>query len=219
MTGTIQEFDYSVDLMKSLLWQYQGAVRLQELIEEKQDWYDINQTAFWTDWQRDVFDLQTANYFGLSVWAIILGQPIIFPNVANPNKENWGFGSFHVNFNRGNFASTTGFTYVLSPETARILLKLRYFQLVSSGTVPETNRMLKFVFADYGDAYLIDGHDMTQLYIFTFALPSDLKFLFDNYDVLPRPAGVGSSYRVVVEESWGFGEFHENFDHGNFSEE
>lgn len=196
MTETIQTFDTSVDVMQTILWQYDGATRLQTLLQEKQAWYDINQTQFWDDWYRDVFDLRTANYFGLSVWAIILGQPIIFNNVGDPAQIAFGFNShvFHKNFNRSNFARKDGFTYVLGIDAARILLQLRYFQLTSSGTVPETNRMLKYVFGDMGLAYLVDNNDMTQEYIFTFALSADLKFLFTNFDILPRPAGVSSSY-------------------------
>lgn len=218
MTDTIQSIDTSVDVMQSLLWQYNEALRLQSLLQSKQDWYDENQAGFWNDWYTDIFNLKTANSFGLSVWAIILQQPIIFNNVANPNKVSWGFGSPHPNFTRGNFAQTDGYTYILPKETARILLRLRYYQLTTAGTVPEINRMLKDVFSDKGSAYLLDGNNMTQLYIFGFEPGSDLRFIFDNFDILPRPAGVGSSYRIEVVPSWGFGIYHENFTNGNFFE-
>lgn len=199
MIETIQTFDTSVNVTQALLWQYNEASRLQELLQEKQVWYTTNQTAFWDDWYRDVFDMRTANMFGLSVWSIILGQPIVFNNVGNPAQIPWGFNShvFHTNFNRGNFVSTSGFTYILSTGVARIALQLRYFQLTSSGTVPETNRMLKYVFGEQGLAYLVDNGDMTQQYVFKFPLSSELEFLFRNADVLPRPAGVASGFEVV----------------------
>lgn len=218
MTDTIQTYDPSVNLLQALLWQYNEASRLQSLATEKQAWYDNNQAAFWSGFYTDIFNLKTANYFGLSLWSILLGQPIIFSNIGNPNKINFGFGSPHKNFTNGNFVSNSGFNYVLSTETARILLQLRYFQLTSAGTIPEVNRMLKYVFADMGQAFLLDGNNMTQDYVFTFELNSELRFLFNNYDILPRPAGVASSYRVETYDSWGFGAFHENFGNGNFSE-
>jgi len=217
MAKTIQQFDFSVDLLQALLWQYNEAKNLQELLTEKSAWYTENQTYFWENWYRDVFDLRTANDFGLAVWSIILGQPL-FINKGPDNKPTWGFGQYYVNFERGNFSSQTGSSYRLSTETARILLRLRYYQLIGSGCVPEVNRLLADVFKDRGKAYLIDNLDMTQLYIFTFPLSSDLIFLFNNFDILPRPAGVGSSYQVIVNESWGFDQYHENFDNGNFSE-
>lgn len=218
MTSTIQQFDYTVNLLKALLWEYNEATNLQALLRQKQDWYNTNQTEFWEDFYTNIFNLQTANDFGLQIWAIILGQPL-FVNGTPSDRVTWGFGTPHENFTRGNFSGTSSGTHRLGTETARVLLQLRYFQLVSSGTVPETNRALKWIFGEnYGPAWLNDNHDMTQFYTFTFPLPSDLQFIFNNFDVLPRPAGVGSSYRVIVDETWGFDSSHENFDHGNFSE-
>jgi hypothetical protein len=213
----IQEFDFSVNLLKAILWQYNDASNLQNIVAAEQAFYTTHQKEFWESWVRDVFDLKTANDFGLTVWSIILGQPL-FINKSFEERPTWGFGQYHVNFNRGNFSAGGNASYRLNTESARILLRLRYYQLTGSGTVPSINRILADVFEGYGAAYLLDNLDMTQVYIFTFAIPADLQFLFKNFDVLPRPAGVGSDYQVIVNESWGFDEFHENFDNGNFSE-
>lgn len=211
----IQLFNFSVDLIKASLWQYDQATNLQGLLNQKAEWYNENQTDFWQNWIRDVFFLDTANDFGLTVWGIILGQPL-YVNIPNENRPTWGFEEFHRNFERGNFSP--GSSQRLRTETARILLKLRYVQLISSGTIPESNRRLAWVFKDYGPVWVNDLYDMTQFVTFGFPIPSDLLFIFNNFDVLPRPAGVGSDYRVVVGEAWGFDADHENFDHGNFSE-
>ena len=76
MAATIQEFDFSVDLLQAILWQYNNATSLQSLLNSEQAWVIENQTEFWENWLRDVFDLRTANEFGLSVWSIILGIPL-----------------------------------------------------------------------------------------------------------------------------------------------
>lgn len=218
MVNDIQRIDLSVNLLKALLWQYNEAARLQFLLEAEAAWYKENHTDFWERWYTDVFNLETCNDFGLTIWAIILRQPLFVLNTES-DRPTWGFGSYHVNFERGNFTAGAGDVHRVSSETARILLQLRYFQLISSGTVPETNRMLKQIFAqNYGLAWLNDNHDMTQFYTFTFPLPADLRYIFDNFDVLPRPAGVGSGYVIAINETWGFDEYHENFDNGNFSE-
>lgn len=190
----IQEFDFSVDLLKSVLWQYDNATNLQGLLAQKQAWYDINQRVFWESWITNVFDLRTANDFGLSVWSIILGQSL-FTTFPQPSTlVYWGFGSSNQNFLNGNFASLNGGSSVYTTPTARLLLRLRYFQLTSSGTVPETNRMLKYLFGDdYGDAYLVDNLDMTQTYTFQFVIPAEISYMLNNTDVLPRPAGVKST--------------------------
>lgn len=190
----IQTFNFSVDLLRAILWQYTSATNLQGILNAKNTWYIQNQTDFWNDWLTDVFDLRTANSFGLSVWSMILGQPI-FTNFGPVNPTNaFGFTSNHKNFDNGNFGSVTGGNRVYTPTVARLLLQIRYFQLISSGTVPETNRLLKYLFAeDYGLAYLVDNHDMSQTYYFEFVIPSEIRYMLDNTDVLPRPAGVKST--------------------------
>ena len=214
----IQSFDFSVDVLKALLWQYNKAENLESLLTKKQAWYDANQEQFWTDWLTNVFDLRTANDFGLAVWSIILNLPLFVTNPPDSlSKPTFGFNDpFYKNFNRGNFSNFRGSATSLSQPVKRLALRLRYFCLQSSGTVPEINRFLKQVFAGFGACYLLDGLNMTQRYIFQFPLTSELKYLFDNFDVLPRPAGVGSGYYDATKKYFGFGEFRLNFNRGNF---
>lgn len=211
----IQAFDFSVNLLQAILWQYNDAVRLQSLLEDKSLWYETEHSEFWADWFVDVFDLRTANDFGLVVWAIILNVPLTITSGENENVDLWGFGEFRRNFNRGNFApSSTGIR--LTTEQKRLVLQLRYFQLVTRGAVPEVNKFLAYVFKDMGRVYMLDGLDMTITYVFQFAPPPILLYVLENYDVLPRPAGVGVNYVVAVRDSFGFGAFHRNFNRGTF---
>lgn len=214
--GTIQQFDFSLNLLQAILWQYTNAQTLQSLLTQKQRWYDVNQQQFWQDWYDDVFNLQSANAFGLSVWSIILGLPLFVNNPA-PGDEGAVFGfdtQTGFNFDNGIFGDLN--TYQLPTETARLALQLRYFQLTGSGTVPEVNRMLAFVFQNYGRAWLTDNHDMTQTYIFDFPVTFDLQYLFDNYDILPRPAGVSSTWVDATRDYFGFASGDFNFDNGTF---
>lgn len=211
----IQAFDYAVNLLQAILWQYNDATRLQSLLENKQSWYDAQYSEFWTDWYRDVFNLETANDFGLTVWAIILNIPLTITSGQQPSPDLWGFGPFRKNFNRGNFApSTSGIR--LTTAQKRLVLKLRYFQLITRDAIPEINTFLKYAFGDYGKVYALDGLDMTMDYVFTFAPPSQLRFVLQSFDVLPRPAAVKVNYVVLVRDTFGFGPFHLNFNRGNF---
>lgn len=223
-TVQIQELDFSVNLLQALLWQYQNAPSLSSLLESKQAWYTENETEFWQDWITNVFDLRTANQFGLEVWSIILDFPIFINLNPSEDNQNWGFGSNRFNFSNGNFAPANGGTIVLPLATNRLALQLRYFQLCSSGTVPEINRFMNYVFAQYnnaapGSVFLVDNLDMTQTYYFLFPVTWDLAFLFNNFDILPRPAGVGTNYKDTTLNYWGFGLNRLNFSNGNFSPE
>ena len=217
MPDAIQQFSYNVDLLKALLWQYNDAVNLQALLEAKDTWYANNETAFWTDWYTNVFNLETADAFGLAVWSIILNQPLyVNGGTAAPQSGIFGLGSYNQNLNNGNFGPQSGQTYQFSLETSRLLLRLRYYQLTSSGTVPEINRMLKSLFSKYGFVYLVDNHDMTQQYLFYFTIPSEILLMLTSFDVLPRPAGVQSIIQETTVVPFGLGSNNANFTNGNF---
>lgn len=219
--ATVQEFDFSVDLMRALIWQYNDAERLQQLVQQEQDWYTENQKNFWINWQRDVFDLRTANDFGLSVWSIILGVPLVVEVAPSaPTKVPFGYGVYNRNYNRGNYSRAFAGAQSLTTEQARIVLLLRAFQITTNGAVPQINRFLAYLFRDEGSVYVIDPLDMGEnIYVFTFVPSARLRFVLKNYDLLPRPAGTGSSTLVQTATAWGFDEFHENFDNGNFAQE
>lgn len=219
--STIQTVNASADILRALLWQHNHAARLESLLQAKQAWYDENQQGFWSDWVRDVFDLRTANDFGLTVWAIILGLPLGAELPPN-NGPRWAFGSAgsrRRNFGRGNFGSLSNTLAGLTTEQKRLALRLRYFQLVSRCTVPEINRYLAQVFEDVGSVYVLDAGNMEfATFVFSFVPSSPLEFILRNFDLLPRPAGVGLRFIVSAEGVWGFGPDNENFDNGNFYE-
>lgn len=220
MTGNIQEFDFSVDVMQALLWRHNRADRLTSLLEQKQSWYDLNHEQFWEDWFTNVFDLRTANDFGCSVWAKVLGVPlgvIVQPDYTT--KKIFGFAAFGDNFSGSNFANKTQTVIPLTLAQKRLVLRLRYAQLIAKGaSVTWVNRIIKYIFSDlgYGPVYVLDGLDMTCDYVFTFVIPSALQFVLQNYDILPRPDGVKLNFVSTVRKVFGFGPYQENFFDGNF---
>ena len=215
MTTTIQEFDFSVDLLQAILWQYNEATNLQAILQENQDFYNIQQTQFWTNWIGDVFDLRTANDFGCAVWSIILGLPTTIPVSADAaDGDSWGFEGFRKNFDNGNFSAGAENFIQLSIEQKRTVLRMRYFQLTSRGTVPEFNRFLREIFGP--GVYILDGLDMTGEIIFQTEPSAQTKLILKYYDILPRPAGVLLNWSVLTQDAWGFEQYRVNFEHGNF---
>lgn len=225
----VEALDYRVDVMRALLWQHNQAPILESLLTQKQAWYDENVSDFWADWVRDVFDLRTANAFGCQVWARILGLGLSVTTGPTPlDKATFGFGAdtgsnTNKNFENGNFGQLGSESSGLTLQQQRLLLRLRYFQLISRCTVPEINRFMAIVFGDLGKVYVQDLNDMSfVVYVFDFSPDSDLQFLLDNFDLLPRPAAVGSTYTVLSRETWGFGHDDgsdngfENYQNGTF---
>src|SRR5690606_32956168 len=123
----IEDFESTVDLMQVLLWQYNDAVRLQKIIEVKQLWYDKYHTDFWINWERDVFDLRTANYSCVLVRVVILDISMSSEVPASSEtKVALGFGSRRKNFNNCYFKRSEAGAVILTPELRRIVLSLRY---------------------------------------------------------------------------------------------
>lgn len=210
---TVQEFDFNVDLLRAVLWQYQDATGLQSVLQAKSAWYDENQRDFWTNWTRDVFDLTTANDFGCAVWGVILGLPLSIGQPGTGDRPNWGFGPDNLPFQLGTFGRLSDGVASLTLEQKRLILRLRYFQIISDGSVPHTNFALQTVF---GQGYVVDNLDMTVTYVFQTELSSQIRTVLEQFDLLPRPAGVGINIIYLTNPVWGFGPNNENFNNGPF---
>lgn len=214
--STVQSLDYNVDLLRAILWQYEDSDRLKTLVLAKQEWVDQYQSQFWADWYRDVFNIDTATKFGLSVWGRILDISLGVEREPQPAKISFGFGQYNANFNNGNFGSLSQTTQPLSLEQQRLVIRMRYFQITCRPTVPEINEFLAYIFKDQGAAYVIDNLDMSMTYVFGFAPSSELQYILQNYNLLPRPSAVDVSWISFSRDSFGFGDANLNFNNGNF---
>jgi len=216
----IQEFDFSIDLLQAILWEYNDASAIQSLLNSKQAWYTNNQTIFWDNWFIDVFNLASANSFGLCVWSIILNLPLFLNPTPDPvGKPIWGFGIYNKNFEHGNFTSSQGDIITLTDAQRRIVLQLYYFKLTSRCAIPEINAFLNYAFQEHGSAYVLDNLKMEIEVVFRFNIDANLLLVIQEYDLIPRAAGVGIRYTVDLGTVWGFGSFNQNFQNGNFIEE
>lgn len=208
----IQLFDFSINVLKVIPWMADQSPNLRGLLEKYQLWYTAEHTAFWSAWERDVFNLNTANDFGLNVWSIILDLPLYIPVEASPKDyPAFGFADFGMNFDNGNFATDSDYVASLTTEQKRQLLKLRWWQITSSGTIPDINRAMADVFGS-GTAYALDGHDMTISYIFLEDLPDSMFSIIQKFDIVPRPSGVRANYLIQPRRAFGFDPYGENFD-------
>lgn len=55
-----------------LLWQYSNTPRLSQIVQNEIAFFKENAQDFFSNWYNDVFNLKTANSFGLNVWGFIL---------------------------------------------------------------------------------------------------------------------------------------------------
>ncbi|MFN6885292.1 DUF2612 domain-containing protein, partial [Proteus mirabilis] len=166
----IQQFDYHSDLLQAILWQYENADKLKSLAHFKADYFHQSTVLFWQNWYRDIFNIDTANDFGLAVWGRILDVPLgIDISPSEKTKIGFGFGKKKANFN-ANFRRNTDYTLSLTLDQKRMLIRMRYFNLTQSPTVTNINQFLKrFFWRGESKVFVLDPFDMTYMYyVFNF---------------------------------------------------
>ena len=208
---TVQQFDFSVNVLQSLIWQYNDATSLQTLIEKKQEWIDENWRDFWDNWYRDVFDLRTANDFGLSVWSKILG--VQFTLSEDIPTVVFSFDGGGQTFDNAGFLS--GGALVLTKEQKRTILQLRYRQMTSKATVDDVYYAVSQILSGGG---VLDNLDMSMTLTMSDYPDGYSLFILDNYEhVIPRPAGVKFNRRFGYSNWFGFeGSGGQSFDNSSF---
>ncbi|WGN90798.1 hypothetical protein [Burkholderia phage vB_BglM_WTB] len=168
---------YSNDSTQAIKWLQNKAPKLQALINAKADWYSSFNDQFWTEWYTNVFNLDTANTFGLQVWCIILGLPSTQFGLF-PVGQSWAYGAARENYvysgtlpapagssAGGNFFGGSDST-LLNLDEVRFALKLRYAALVGNGRIAYINRMLNWIFNkgqpwDYASKRYVYAADIT----------------------------------------------------------
>lgn len=88
---------YNGDLTQALKWLENNAPQITELVTGYQTWRVTNNDTFWTNWRSAVFNLDTANSFGLMIWCQILGVPSDLVGLV-ANNYAWAFGEYRKNF-------------------------------------------------------------------------------------------------------------------------
>lgn len=149
---------YNTNILQALKWQENNAPNITSLITQKANWYQNFNAQFWQNWTQNVFDLRTANNFGILIWCIILGVPSQLFGLYG-NTRAWAYGASRQNYVYsqggtpppgsntvgGNFAGG-GATTVVNLQEARWALMLRYAALVSNGRIAFVNKMLNWIF-------------------------------------------------------------------------
>ena len=213
---TIRNYECSVDLLRVLLWQDNESVNLQQLLTLKQNWYNTNHCEFWNNWVVDVFDLRTANEFGLRVWSEILNVPLFGTTEASPSDYlAFGFDAFGTGFGQGNFATDSNSNFGLTLEQQRIVLRLKAFKIQSRANYRDTNAFLSHLLG-HGVMYVLDGQDMSIQVVYTQTIGGELLRAVQDLDLIPRPSGVSIRFVFAGLQSWGFDPLGLNFNNGNF---
>jgi hypothetical protein len=200
--GTIPAFNY----WETVISQYANSPILTQLIANFFQYIDPTQLI--DSFYDNVFNINTAQGYGLDVWGRRVGIPTRTINVAS--GKNLGFaeallvppGQVDTNvdpFNQSPFYAGGGLTssYALSDTSFRMLIFAKALSNISNGSIPAINQLLRNLFPGRGNCYVIDNLNMTMTYYFTFALTSVEQAILGQTTVLPTPAGVAASIVFV----------------------
>ena len=206
-----------LNLSTAIDWQRGSAEKINKLIKLKQDWYDANYCGFWNDWVEDVFDLRTANEFGLSVWSIILDLPLFDQSQkSRPDYPAIYFGSFKKNFYNSNFGKNASTVNDLTTDQKRIMLQLKAFIMHTRSSTYEINIKMTELFG-FRRVYALDNLDMSYTYVINDPELIPLISVIQDYDLLPRPNCVSVDYVIGSNSTpFLFGNKRDNFTRGNF---
>lgn len=190
---------FSADFSDVILWQYETATNLKKLISKKQEFYNKSIDKFFNDWYTDVFNIDTANYFGLIVWAIILGCSEYVELTSKIGQKAFGFGEFHKNFYESNFALTS-YIYSLPTESLRKVLKAQMYNFNSNGSLYDINKVLNVIYPEHNPYVTYDKDTNVLTYHFPIPLSEEDMNIVMFSNMLPAPVGVKRSIDNGGEE-------------------
>lgn len=185
--GTIPPFD----IWSTIISQYANSPILTTLISNFFQYLD--QTKNFDAFFDDIWNIDTAQGFGLDVWGRILGVSRVIRVV--PEDTFFGFqeaGASSVGFGQASFFAGDPLTdnFPLSDAAFRTLLFAKALANISDGSIAGLNQLLLNLFPQRGNCYVADGEDMSMVYTFVFALSAVELAIVESSGALPKPTGV-----------------------------
>nr|WP_298794633.1 DUF2612 domain-containing protein [uncultured Acetobacter sp.] len=184
------------DVQKTILSQYACAPSLNALIAAWNQAFDP--AALIDQWYTQVWNIATAQGYGLDVWGRIVGvQRVLsissdsfmgFEEASDLTEQGFNTAPWYK-------GAATSSNVRLSDEGFRQLIYAKAMANITDGSVTSLNAILMALFAGQGDAW-VEDNNMTMTYVFNF-IPTDVQVsIIQGSGVLPRPAGVAVSYAI-----------------------
>ena len=202
---------------KTIISQYASSPIICALIERMNEWIDPR--ADIEQFYNMVFNVATAQGFGLDIWGRIVGISRRFDVRANQKDFGYDTGlSDFSPFDQGVFSSpeSTTTVYELEDEAYRNIIMLKAMSNILYATAKNINQLLINLFGSRGRAYYLTIGEMHARYVFEFELTEFEKTLVFQSNLLPRPSGVFLEfYQADVSATFGFaGSYLQPFEQG-----
>jgi hypothetical protein len=188
-------------LAKTVMKQYSNSATLLQLLADFDQWVDV--PDFSNQFLANVWDISTAQGFGLDIWGRILGQSR-YIQIAQSPGDNFGFninalpGTNWQPWSQapwfgGEAAGTTSFP--LQDAYYRQLLLVKAAANIASSDCPSINALMRSMFGNRGRCYVgyDPSHPMHIGYHFEF-FPTAVERSIIESGLFPQPAGTTATY-------------------------
>ena len=176
----------------TIISQYPQSPVLTALIDDFEQYFD--QSANWNNFYQYVWNIDTAQGFGLDFWGQVLGvtRYLTIPGAVPYLGLNSAAGASGVPFGEGVFydGATSTETYRLTDAQYQQLLFAKAFANICRTCIPVMNQLLGLLFEGLGDAYVLDNGNMQMTYYFGFTLTNVQLAIVEQSGVMPHPTGV-----------------------------
>lgn len=155
----------------------------------------------------DCRNLYTANGGALDMWGRVLGFARYLPIADDSNRDykEWNFNEKY--FNQLQFGRLSADDFVTLPDFEyRFILLMILMGRNIEIKIANLQAMAKELFATIGIVCnVFDTQDMSGIrYVIQSEAPAWLSYVCENFDILPRPAGIKASLIVDLVKPIGF---------------
>ncbi|CAB3907664.1 DUF2612 domain-containing protein [Achromobacter dolens] len=186
---------------RTIISQYANSPTLVQLANNMDDY--INPDTDFDAFYSFVWNVETAQGFGLDVWGRIVGVGRMLTVPGDVTYLGFTEADSWQPFNQAPFyvGDQATQTYRLSDGAFRRLILVKALANISDCTSPSLNRLLSNLFEGRGRCYVSDTGNMEFRYVFEFALePYELAILTQS-GAIPKPAGVLAHVMQVDQPS------------------
>jgi Protein of unknown function (DUF2612) len=194
--GDIAPFNF----WQTVISQYANSPIITQILESLDA--ALDQTENFDNLYDDIWNVQTAQGYGLDVWGRIVGVTRVVKLPAAPwfgfQEALPGPVSFNESGVTGAFynGSPEFNNYVLADSDFLTLILAKAAANISNGSIPAINNILMTLFPNLGNCYVTDGQNMTMTYTFT-DTPSQVQLsIAAGSGILPKPVGVQATFTV-----------------------
>ncbi|CCH04001.1 IS, phage, Tn; Transposon-related functions [Achromobacter xylosoxidans NH44784-1996] len=190
---------------RTIISQYANSPTLVQLANNMGDY--INPDTDFDAFYNFVWNVETAQGFGLDIWGRIVGVGRMLTVPGDVTYMGFDEAASWQPFNQATMytgAQATQ-TYRLADDAYRKLILVKALANISDCTSPSLNRLLSNLFAGRGRCYVSDTGNMEFRYTFEFPLEPYEVAILTQSGAIPKPAAVlANVLQLDVPATFGF---------------